>query len=178
MRKRTTILREGVTSQRASILQVRRRPPRLSGPSIAYNCNPRCSALWHSPLLPLMPPPSSSVPAPSQIPVLSLTPVPAPSTQAPSPRDLQRQQEVRDSLSGKPGPKASSLIEMYREKERQASSGSGNSPGKFFSATSIVKQQQHPQQRRSTTVEKGSTHLSPRPLPRPLNSLSFPMTPQ
>ena len=54
------------------------------------------------------------------------SPVPAliPSPQAPSytQRDLQRQQEVRGRLSGKPDPKASSLIEMYREKERQAAS--------------------------------------------------------
>ena len=46
-----------------------------------------------------------------------------------SPRDLQRQQEVRDRLSGKPGPKASSLIEMYRERERQASGGSAGGGG-------------------------------------------------
>jgi hypothetical protein len=48
-----------------------------------------------------------------------------------SPRDLQRQQEVRDRLSGKPGPKASSLIELYREKERLATGGSKGSPGKL-----------------------------------------------
>ena len=36
-----------------------------------------------------------------------------------SPRDLQ-QTEVRDRLSGKPSPKASSLIDMYCEKERQS----------------------------------------------------------
>ncbi|KAI0271985.1 hypothetical protein BGY98DRAFT_1108804 [Russula aff. rugulosa BPL654] len=85
------------------------------------------------------PQPSPSVPTPTQAPALSLipVPVPAPSTQAPSPRDLQRQQEVRDRLSGKPGPKASSLIEMYREKERQASGGSGNSPGKSSNAAAI-----------------------------------------
>lgn len=111
--------------------------------------------------------PSPSVPAPTQAPALSLAPVPepGPSTQAPSPRDLQRQQEVRDRLSGKPGPKASSLIEMYREKERQASGGSGNSPGKSSSDTSIVKQQQQPQQQQSTTVEKESTPLPPPPAP-------------
>ena len=110
------------------------------------------------------PQPSPSVPTPTQAPALSLipVPVPAPSTQAPSPRDLQRQQEVRDRLSGKPGPKASSLIEMYREKERQASGGSGNSPGKSSSATSIVKQQQQTQQR-LMTVEKELTPLPPPP---------------
>ena len=109
---------------------------------------------------------SPSVPTPTKIPTLTLAPVPtpAPSTQAPSPRDLQRQQEVRDRLSGKPGPKASSLIEMYREKERQASGGSGNSPGKSSTATSIVTQQQQPQQR-LTTVEKESTPLPPPPAP-------------
>jgi hypothetical protein len=117
--------------------------------------------------------PSASVPAPTQAPALSLSPVPDPdpSTQAPSPRDLQRQQEVRDRLSGKPGPKASSLIEMYREKERQASGGSGNSPGKSSTATSIVTQQQQPQQR-STTMEKESTPLPPPPAP-PSSEPSF-----
>jgi hypothetical protein len=50
------------------------------------------------------------------------------SPQTASLRDLQIQQEVRDSLSGKSGPKGSSLIEMYREKERQADTRS--SPGK------------------------------------------------
>ena len=110
---------------------------------------------------------SPSVPTATQALALSLAPVPvpAPSTQEPSPRDLQRQQEVRDRLSGKPGPKASSLIEMYREKERQASGGSGNSPGKSSSATSIVKQPQQPQQRLTTSVEKESTPLPPPPPP-------------
>ena len=58
-----------------------------------------------------------------------LAPTPSPQTPTYTQRDLQRQQEVRDRLSGKPGPKASSLIEMYREKERQAGGGKG-SPGK------------------------------------------------
>jgi hypothetical protein len=113
------------------------------------------------------PHPSPSVSTPTQAPAPSLIPVPvsSPSSQAPSPRDLQRQQEVRDRLSGKPGPKASSLIEMYREKERQASGGSGNSPGKSSSDTSIVKQQQQTQQRLMTTVEKESTPLPPPPPP-------------
>jgi hypothetical protein len=57
-----------------------------------------------------------------------------------SPRDIQRQQEVRDRLSGKPGAKASSLIEMYREKERQAAGGVGGpatvSPGRRHSSQS------------------------------------------
>jgi hypothetical protein len=73
--------------------------------------------------------PSTSVQTPNQAPALSLAlgPVlpPSPSMQAPSPRDLQRQQDVRNRLPGKPGPKASSLIEMYRKKECQASGGSG-----------------------------------------------------
>ena len=121
--------------------------------------------------------PSPSVPIPTPAlapaPVLSLAPVPAPapSTQAPSPRDLQRQQEVRDRLSGKPGPKASSLIEMYREKERQASGRGGNSPGKSSTATSIVTQQQQPQQP-LTTMEKQSTPLPPPPAP-PSSELTF-----
>jgi len=67
------------------------------------------------------------------------SPVPAapPSPQTPTyiQRDLQRQQEVRDRLSGNPGPKASSLIEMYREKERQAASSRG-SPGKSADTSS------------------------------------------
>ncbi|KAH8995933.1 hypothetical protein EDB92DRAFT_1942827 [Lactarius akahatsu] len=59
-------------------------------------------------------------------------PQPTPSPQTPtyqSPKDLQRQQEVRDRLSGKPGPKAGALIEMYRERERQAAGGAGSSNG-------------------------------------------------
>jgi hypothetical protein len=71
---------------------------------------------------------------------------------------LQRQQEVRDRLSGKPGPKASSLIEMYREKERQASGGKGDSPGK---SSDIVQQQQL----RTTAAVKESTPLPPPPPP-------------
>ena len=44
-------------------------------------------------------------------------PTPSPQTLTYTQWDLQRQQEVWDRLSGKPGPKASSLIQMYREKE-------------------------------------------------------------
>src|SRR6266403_1015095 len=52
MLKRTTILREGVTSPRASILLAEpRRPPHLTGPSIAYNPSRAQSAPWRSPLL-------------------------------------------------------------------------------------------------------------------------------
>ena len=75
-----------------------------------------------APLRPRSPqPPSSSSSPHTPTPV---TPTPA---AAPSLRDLQRQQEVRDRLSGKPGPKAGALIEMYRERERQAA---GGAPGK------------------------------------------------
>ena len=35
-------------------------------------------------------------------------------------RYLQQRQEVRDSLSGKLGPRVSSVAEMLREKERSA----------------------------------------------------------
>jgi hypothetical protein len=102
--------------------------------------------------------PSSSLPLPSPS-----VPAPTPTPQAPtySPRDLQRQQEVRDRLSGKSGAKASSLIEMYREKERQASGGSGSSPGK----SSTVQQQ------RSTMAAKEFTPLPPPP--PPLSEPSF-----
>jgi len=55
---------------------------------------------------------AATVSLPSQLPASMASP------QTPSPRDLQRQQEVRGRLSGKPGPKAIPLIEMYREKER------------------------------------------------------------
>jgi hypothetical protein len=86
----------------------------------------------------------------SEPPIASLSPPPpfaaptsSPQTPTYSPRDLQRQQEVRDRLSGKPGPKASSLIEMYREKERQAA-GSRGSPGKSSGATSQQQQAQPP----------------------------------
>jgi len=119
-------------------------------------------------------PSSSPLPSPSvptSAPTLTVVPAPAPSpstqTQIPSPRDLQRQQEVRDRLSGKPGPKASSLIEMYREKERQASGGSaadGNSssPGKSSTTPSIIKQQQS-----QRMASKESTPLPPPPPPPP-----------
>jgi len=80
----------------------------------------------------LSPPPPSPVPVPTPIPQIPTY------TQ----RDLQRQQEVRDGLSGKTGPKASSYIEMYREKERQAASSKG-SPGK--SAGSSSQKQPPPQ---------------------------------
>jgi hypothetical protein len=54
----------------------------------------------------------ATVSLPSQLPASIANP------QTPSPRELQREQEVQDRLSGKPRLKASSLIEMYREKER------------------------------------------------------------
>jgi hypothetical protein len=92
--------------------------------------------------------PSSSLPSPS-----------APSAQTPvySPRDLQRQQEVRDRLSGKPGPKASSLIEMYREKERQAT---GGSPGSKSSSPAAA----------ATMAAKETTPLPPPPPSEPFLS--------
>jgi hypothetical protein len=153
------LLRSDVTE---SVYSSGTAPPILS----QYNCNLSCSALWHFPLLPLI--------------HLSLilgagTHVdPGSSSEHAStlPRDLERQQEVHDRLSGKPGPKTSSFIEMYREKERQTSSGSENLPGKSSSATSIVKQQQQPQQQRSTTVEKGSTPLPPSAPPSSEHSFS------
>jgi hypothetical protein len=96
---------------------------------------------------------------------------PSPQTPSYSQRDLQRQQEVRDRLSGKPGPKASSLIEMYREKERQA--GSKGSPGKSSTSTSALQeqQQQQAQSSSSTIVVKESTPLPPPP-PSSEHSLS------
>ncbi|KAI0249408.1 hypothetical protein BJV78DRAFT_1228260 [Lactifluus subvellereus] len=69
------------------------------------------------------------------------TTIPSPQTPTPTPRDLARQQEVRDRLSGKPGPKASSLIEMYREKERLATTvggSKGGSPGKLPSIATAI----------------------------------------
>jgi hypothetical protein len=88
------------------------------------------------------------------------TPTASPQTLVYSPRDLQRQQEVRDRLSGKPGPKASSLIELYREKERQASSG--NSPGRSSSITTTTPATAVYQQR-SAQAAKESLPLPPRP---------------
>ena len=105
--------------------------------------------------------PSSSLPLP---PLSMPAAIPTPQEPTYSPRDLQRQQEVRDRLSGKPGAKASSLIEMYREKERQASGGSRGSPGK--SPTVPVQQQ------RSTMAAKELTPLPPPP--PPLSEPSFP----
>ena len=86
------------------------------------------------------------------------TSTPSPQTPTYSPRDLQRQQEVRDRLSGKPGPKASSLIEMYREKERQAATK--GSPGKSAVTAS---QEQEPQP--PAPVAEASVPLPPAPPP-------------
>lgn len=89
------------------------------------------------------PPASPPQPALAELAMVAEPSSPAtPSPQTPtaatySPRDLQRQQEVRDRLAGKPGPKASSLIELYREKERLATGGSKGSPGKL-PATAIA----------------------------------------
>jgi len=96
------------------------------------------------------------------------TPNPPPQTQIPSPRDLQRQQEVRDRLAGKPGPKASSLIEMYREKERQASGS--RLPVRSSPASPAQEQpQEQPQTQKpphpSTLAAKESTPLPPPPPP-------------
>ena len=112
----------------------------------------------HAPLQPESAAPAFPSSSSSFVPSPVAAPSPSPSSQAPSPRDLQRQQEVRDRLSGKPGPKASSLIEMYREKERQASGGKGDSPGK---SSAIVQQQQL----RTTAAVKESTPLPPPPPP-------------
>ena len=116
------------------------------------------------------PEPSSTRPSlPSLLPIPAPVPVPAstpsPPTPTYSPRDLQRQQEVRDRLSGKPGPKASSLIEMYREKERRATSGSP--PSKPSSAAATAPPQ--PLQRLTTleATKEESTPLPPLPPPPP-----------
>jgi len=74
-------------------------------------------------------------------------------------------------LSGKPGPKASSLIEMYREKERQAASSEG-SPGKSAGASSQEHLPQPP-----TLVVKETAPLAPPPPPQvdlSLSALDFP----
>jgi len=111
---------------------------------------------------------AATVSLPSQLPGSIASP------QTPSPRELQRQQEVRDRLSGKPGPKASSLIEMYREKERQAATRS--SPGKSSSSSSTsTSQEQQPQS--SGLVAKESTPLPPPPATSE-PSLSPPDTPR
>ncbi|KAI9507647.1 hypothetical protein F5148DRAFT_1306912 [Russula earlei] len=101
-------------------------------------------------------------------PPASSAPIPAPAPQTPtySPRDLQRQQEVRDRLAGKPGPKASSLIEMYREKERQAAVS--RSLGKQSSMATAPQQQEEQEHQRqplqlSELVAKESTPLPPPP---------------
>ena len=103
-------------------------PPSSPKPKLEISTPTMTTALRpRSPLPPPTTTPSPQTPTPQ-------TPTQQATTTTLSPRDLQRQQEVRDRLSGKPGPKASSLIEMYRERERQASGGgaSGNatiSPG-------------------------------------------------
>ena len=88
-----------VTQPRASVHPDRRRQPRRSRPSPVLTLN-------------------VFIPTPPLAHTLPLPPVPAatPSPQTPTytQRDLQRQ------IVRKARPKASSLIEMYREKERQA----------------------------------------------------------
>jgi len=113
-------------------------------------------------------PPTVGTPSP---PTPVPAPIPSPQTPTYTQHDLQRQQEVRDRLSGKPGPKASSLIEMYREKERQAS-GSKGSPGKSAGTSS---QQQPPES--PAPVVKESALPPPPPPPQPdllLPTLDFP----
>ncbi len=95
-------------------------------------------------------------------------PTPSPQTPTPSPRDLQRQQEVRDRLAGKPGPKAGALIEMYRQRERQAAGGPGeSSPGKISSLSSAPQQQQQQQQQKSTTQAQAQAAKESAALPTP-----------
>ncbi|KAH9035224.1 hypothetical protein EDB85DRAFT_2215591 [Lactarius pseudohatsudake] len=84
------------------------------------------------------------------------TPQPTPSPQ--TPKDLQRQQEVRDRLSGKPGPKAGALIEMYRERERQAAGGAGSSSSNDNSPSKVGSQ-------KSTLAEKEEAALPATPEP-------------
>ncbi|KAH9059462.1 hypothetical protein EDB83DRAFT_2387941 [Lactarius deliciosus] len=88
---------------------------------------------------------ATTTPTP-QSPPLPPQPQPTPSPQTPtyqSPKDLQRQQEVRDRLAGKPGPKAGALIELYRERERQAagSSSNGSSPSKVVGSQKAEKEE-------------------------------------
>jgi hypothetical protein len=94
-------------------------------------------------------------------PPLPSSPTPSPQTPTPttalSPREIQRQQEVRDRLSGKPGPKAGALIEMYRERERQAG---GNSPNRNSSAGAKPTQAQ-------AQAAKSSVALPTLPEPEP-----------
>ena len=97
---------------------------------------------------------------------------PSPQTPPYTQRDLQRQQEVRDRLSGNPGQKASSLIEMYREKERQATSTKG-SPGKSAGTSSQEQPAQLP-----APVAKGPAPVAPPPALEPdlsLSALDFPV---
>ncbi|KAH9987661.1 hypothetical protein BJV74DRAFT_978753 [Russula compacta] len=77
------------------------------------------------------------------------------------------------ALSGKPGPKASSLIEMYREKERQATSKS--SPSKSSAIPTAAATQPDPEQQPTTPeATKESMPLPPPPPEPPLPELSLP----
>jgi len=109
----------------------------------------------------------STLSPPSPVPA----PTPSPQTPTYTQRELKRQQEVRDRLSGKPGPKASSLIEMYREKERRAASNKG-SPGKSAGTSSQELATQPP-----ALVVKETAPLAPPPPPQvglSLSALDFP----
>ena len=108
-------------------------PP--ASPKTAAAPDSRLQRLLETTTLPLKSPQQQPASTPSP-----LTPTQTPAQmQTYSPRDLQRQQEVRDWLSGKPGATAGALIEMYRDRERQATTGGtsgatgadGVSPGKI-----------------------------------------------
>jgi hypothetical protein len=88
-----------------------------------------------------------------------------------SSRDLQRWLEARDRLSGKLRPKASYLIEMYREEWQTAI---GSPPGKPSGSTSTSEEQQS---QPSGLVGKESTPFPPPPA-RSEPSLSPPDKPR
>ena len=78
-------------------------------------------------------------------------------------------------MSGKPGPKVSSLIEMYREKVRQAASSKG-SPSKSAGTSSQDLPTQPP-----ALVVKETALLAPPPPPQvelSLSALDFPVMEQ
>jgi hypothetical protein len=119
--------------------------------------------------------PKTAVPRPLEVIITTSAtlPPPSPQTPTPSPRDLARQQEVRDRLAGKPGPKAGALIEMYRERERQATGGpgGGNSPGKISSSP---QQQQLKSTQAQAQAAKESTALPTPPPPETTEPESVP----
>jgi hypothetical protein len=91
------------------------------------------------------------------------TSIASPQTRTYTQRDLGQQQEVRDRLSGKSGPRESSLIEVYREKEQQSDSSGGSEPRENSTCTPSQWQPPHCPRAWRTRDAATPTTSAPRP---------------